>query len=316
MAVLALAIFWTLLALPARAQVCDYTGFEKPCEVHGGDYRVLVPEGEGPFPVMLYLYGSGGQSTMITDHPVFQESVVGRGYVLVVPGARDIVYYGFLEDTGWGLLSDDKPVRNEFAFLQRVIDNVARRFPIDRNRILITGQSRGGFLTWEIACHKPDLGAAFAVHAAGYLGPLPQRCTRPVRLMHTHGLADPVVPMASVEVFSGGNPLPALADTMTMMARSNGCRDYSPADDRPFYALTRKTWSGCRSGGSLDLMLHPGGHTMPWVWFRAVLDWFEEEPEARVESKPVTRTIGADRPEGLFKAKPLPGSKRLPAPSE
>ncbi|HSF95776.1 MAG TPA: hypothetical protein VLA52_12185 [Thermohalobaculum sp.] len=309
-----LALAGPMLAAPAQAAVCDYIGFDKPCEVYGGSYRVLVPEGDGPFPVLMYLYGSGGHSISITDHPIFQETVVARGYALVVPEARDIVYYGYLRDTGWALRSDREPVRDEFAFLGRVVENVAQRFPIDRNRILIAGQSRGGFLTWEIACHKPDLGAAFAVHAAGYLGRLPERCARPVRLLHSHGLADTVVPLGSQPVFSGGNPLPALAETLDMMARSNGCRDSDPSEDRAFYEFARRSWADCSPGGGLDLMLHTGGHIMPPIWFRAVLDWFEEGPVTEFASKPATRVLGTERPAGLFKSVPARSGFSKPAP--
>lgn len=303
------------LAIPTqpRAAVCDYSGFEQPCKVAGGIYRVLVPEGEGPFPVLVYLYGSGGHSVTITNHPIFQEMMVARGYVLVVPAARDMTYAGGLRDTGWSLRHEASQARDEAAFLRQVIEDIGRRFPIDRNRILFAGQSRGGFLAWEIACHVPDLGSAFAVHAAGYLGPLPQHCQRPVRLLHTHGVADPIVPMSHREFFSGGAPLPALADSLDLIARTNGCR--SPAEDAhtQFYGFDRRSWFDCRQGSGLDLMLHAGGHMMPWIWFRAILDWFEEPPARPIVAKPVTRTLGGDRPEGRFKRPP---SLADPAPSE
>jgi len=51
-------------------------------------------------------------------------------------------------------------------------------------------------------------------------------------------------------------------------------------------------------------MLHPGGHAMPWIWFRAILDWFEEPPAAAPVNKPVTRVLGGTRPEGVFKRPP------------
>jgi len=311
-----LALMLTALARPgpAQAAACDYTGFEQPCKVAGGIYRVLVPEGEGPFPVLVYLYGSGGHSVTITNHPIFQETIVSRGYMLVVPGALDMVYYGSIRDTGWALRNEPNTgPRDEIGFLRRVLDDVAQRFPIDRTRILIAGQSRGGFLTWEIACHAPELGSGFAVHAAGYLGPLPQRCQRPVRLLHTHGITDPIVPMSSRRVFSGGAPLPALTDSMAVIARTNGCREPQEADHSEFYGFERQSWPGCSRGSGLDLMLHAGGHMMPWIWFRAILDWFEETPAQGIAAKPVTRTLGGNRPEGIFKSPPKPGEAKEPS---
>ena len=63
-------------------------------------------------------------------------------------------------------------------------------------------------------------------------------------------------------------------------------------------------------------MLHEGGHDMPWVWFRAILDWFEEVPVLRTVNKPATRVIGAERPAGMFKAPPVRAAQPKPAASE
>jgi polyhydroxybutyrate depolymerase len=295
------------LAVPvgANAAQCDYTGFERPCRIAGGIYRMLAPEGAGPFPVLVYLYGSGGHTVSITNHPIFQQTVVDRGYILVVPAALDLTYVGGVRDSGWSLRHEVRQARDEIAFLRRVMENVARRFPIDRDRVLIAGQSRGGFLAWEIACHAPELATAFAVHGGGYLGPLPRRCGRPVRMLHAHGLSDPVVPMDRRTRFSGGADLPALSDSLDLIAHTNGCRMSGlEAEGTEFFGFDRRSWKGCRSGSSLDLMLHPGGHGMPWIWFRAILDWFEETPEAETAAKPVTRILGGDRPEGRFKRPP------------
>lgn len=308
---LALAL-WLAVPGGAGAVQCDYTGFEQPCRVTGGIYRVLAPEGKGPFPVLVYLYGSGGHSVSITEHPLFQQTIVERGYLLVVPGARDLTYVGGVRDTGWSLRHEARRARDEIAFLRRVMADVARRFPVDRDRILIAGQSRGGFLAWEIACYAPELGSAFAAHGGGYLGPLPQRCHKPVRLLDTHGLTDTVVPMGGRAKFSGGADLPALADSLALIARTDECRGSGlKSKGTEFYGFDRHSWTGCRADSNLDLMLHTGGHGVPLIWFRAILDWFEETPEVAAAPKLVTRTLGGSRPEGRFKRPPAAAVKAV-----
>ncbi len=294
------------LPVPASAAKCDYTGFDQPCLVQEGEYRVLIPEGEGPFPVMVYLYGSGGQSVSITSHPLFDAAVVQRGYALIVPAALDMEYRKGVSASGWALRNEPGGSRDEVLFLSRVIDDVGRRFSIDRDRVLLVGQSRGAFLIWEIACHEPEIATAFAVHAGGYLGNLPEECERPVRFLHSHGRNDPVVPFAGKPVVSGGVAMAALERSLDLLARTNRCRDVEPEDAGERLGLQRKRWTGCASGSSLDLMLHDGGHGMPLDWFRAVLDWFEEPPAAAVEVTPVTRSAGV-RPAGRFKAVPSAG---------
>lgn len=296
------------LPVPGTAAQCDHTGFDQPCVVQEGVYRVLIPEGEGPFPVMVYLYGSGGQSVSITSHPLFNAAVVQRGYALIVPAALGMEYRKGVRRSGWALRHEPGGSRDEVLFLSRVIEDVGRRFSIDRDRVLLVGQSRGAFLIWEIACHEPDIATAFAVHAGGYLGKLPEECERPVRFLHSHGLDDPIVPFAGKPVVSGGVTMATLERSLDLLARTNRCRDVEPEDAGVRLGLERKRWTGCASGSSLDLMLHDGGHVMPVDWFRAVLDWFEEPPAAAVEVTPLTLSAGA-RPPGRFKAVPSTGPK-------
>lgn len=298
------------LPLPATAGTCDYTGFDQPCAVQEGVYRALIPEGEGPFPVMVYLYGSGGQSVSITSHPLFNAAVVQRGYALIVPAALDMEYRRGVRRSGWSLRHEPGGRRDEVLFLSRVIDDVGRRFPIDRDRVLLVGQSRGAFLIWEIACHEPELAAAFAVHAGGYLGNLPEECERPVRFLHSHGRADPIVPFAGEAVVSGGVTMARLERSLDTLARTNRCREAEPEDAGSRLGLERKRWTGCAPGASLDLMLHDGGHTMPADWFRAVLDWFEEAPAEAVAVTPLIRLPGSRAP-GRFKAVPSPGATAI-----
>ena len=319
-----------VLALPgaAGAAQCDYSGFEKPCRAGGGEYRVLIPEGEGPFPAMVYLYGSGGRSITIANHPVFEAAIAGRGYALIVPSANMLTYAGGVRDTGWALRNEPERGRDEVAFVRAVIEDAARRFPLDRAQVLLAGQSRGGFLIWEIACHHPDVAAAYTVHGAGYLGRLPDSCEAPVRFLHTHGRDDPVVPVAGRSPPPGfiGPSIPPMLETLRLLARANRC-EADPGEATPYLGFERRPWSGCAEGSRLDLMLHEGGHVMPASWFRAVLDWFEEPlPEAE-EAAPVVRRIGDGLPaatsgtrtvaepgarsEGRFKAPPAPGAKAL-----
>lgn len=310
----------------AGAAKCDYSGFERPCTVQDGEYRALIPDGAsagesaggGPFPAMVYLHGSGGRSVTIASHPMFEAAVVARGHALIVPAARLMTYAGGVRDTGWSLRHEPDPVRDEVAFLRAVIEDATRRFPLDRGRILLAGQSRGGFLVWEIACHEPDLASAYAVHGASYLGPPPERCRRPVRFLHTGGRADQLVPAGGRPAFSGGAGMAPMHEALDLMARANGCAQ-EPGEPRPWLGFTRQSWSGCAPGSRLDLLLHDGGHHMPAHWFRAVLDWFDEPLPEAPQGAPVVRRIGEGLPgtgaeatgASRFKAPPAPGTPAL-----
>jgi polyhydroxybutyrate depolymerase len=209
-------------------------------------------------------------------------------------------------DSGWALRNEPGGRRDEVLFINRVIDDAARRFPIDRSRVLLVGQSRGAFLIWEIACHEPETATAFAVHAGGYLGKLPQECERPVRFLHSHGRDDPIVPFSGKPVVSGGITMARLTRSLDLLAQTNRCDGKEPEKVSMRLSLERTRWNGCAQGSGLDLMLHEGGHNMPLDWFRAVLDWFEEPPATPAGATALTRTVGV-RPAGRFKSVPSAG---------
>ncbi|MEL7348203.1 MAG: hypothetical protein AAFN17_10640 [Pseudomonadota bacterium] len=272
----------TAFAPPSTAQdreginPCGLGGFDATCRVADGEYRAFKPKGEGPHPALVYLYGSGGRADRQYQSDYFRDVVTSRGYVLIVPEALKVVDYVTGTDTGWSRAArrDEHP-RDDIAFLRRVIEHARSRFQIDRRRVLIVGQSDGGFLIWEIACHQPDVAAGYAVHAGAYGGPLPRSCRAPVRFHHTHGRADPIVPFERDLYWRGwpekvgANPVEGLA----LLARTNGCR---PQGERSRYrGFTRTQWQGCSSSGAVEYLIHNGGHGYPGRWLPAVLDWFE-----------------------------------------
>ncbi|MEM6932263.1 MAG: hypothetical protein AAF526_01620 [Pseudomonadota bacterium] len=273
--VLLLSAFPLSAGAQAAKERCDWPAYENPCRVPGGLYRALAPTGPGPHKTVLYLYGSTGQTKEITDARFFEQIVDRFGYALVVPGALEINYRGGVRDTGWTLRNGKQKTRDEITFLKNVMADAAPRFALDLDNVLLMGQSRGGFLIWEIACHNPELASAFAVHAGGYLGKLPSRCIRPVKFLQTHGLADKVVRYNGMEDVSGPVDMPPVPNALKMLERTNDCnpRTREPTGRLRFYS--QYTWDGCKPGGALELLLHNGGHNYPGDWFKVAIDWFE-----------------------------------------
>ncbi|MEM9045979.1 MAG: hypothetical protein AAGC81_14915 [Pseudomonadota bacterium] len=279
---LLLCLFSALL-LPASStqsqddtQRCDWPAFEKPCTVNGGVYRALAPRGPGPHRTILYLYGSTGHSREVTSARFFQQIVDRYGYALIVPGALDIQYRGGLKDTGWTLRNGKQKTRNEIAFLKNVIDDASHRFGVDTENMLVMGQSRGGFLIWELACHNPEIGSAYAVHAGGYLGRLPSRCQKPVKFLHTHGRLDGVVKYNGMEDVSGNVDMRPIPDALKMLERTNGCDERSLQPTGRLPNFDQYSYSNCAQGSALDLLIHAGGHDYPANWIKVAIDWFED----------------------------------------
>jgi polyhydroxybutyrate depolymerase len=134
-------------------------------------------------------------------------------------------------------------------------------------------------MVWDIACLAPGTAAAYAPVAGGFWDPLPEGCAGPAHILHTHGFTDRVVPLEGRPIGDGdfraqqGDIYAGLA----IWRRTLGCGTRADAEEAAG-DIWRKTWSGCRAGGSLTFVLHPGEHAIPRDWQDMALDWFEELP--------------------------------------
>ncbi|MGF1501859.1 MAG: alpha/beta hydrolase family esterase [Paracoccaceae bacterium] len=275
-----------------------------PCQLRNGAYRAILPDGPGPYPALVHLYGSLGKSINYVDGQLTRQvrrEIVERGYAFIVPAALPVVTYRSGQTgTGWGRRARRAHPRDDVAFVRAVILDAVRRLDVDPNRILLHGQSDGGFFIYELACFEPDIATAFAVHGASFGRGFPARCTRPVRFLHGHGVRDETVPFDRERRSSRGDVTahdPSVA--RQLIARTNRCaRGPEPAP--PPARLERFTWTECFPGSALDFFAHRGGHGWPRDWFKIVIDWYETtEPRT---ARAVNRSVGAGRGTGFQSA--------------
>ena len=198
-----------VMALPAAART--ETGFlDCAVMVKRAEYRyqVFVPAGwnkRSKWPVILFLHGAGERGddgVLETDvglaHAIRQHSNSWSKFVVVMPQCRGQRFWTEHEMEGVAL-----------AALERTI----KEFHGDRSRLYLTGISMGGYGTWSIASHHPDIFAALVPICGGILAPrdLPELKTDlaadfdayrdtaqkigklPVWIFH--GEADPVIPV-------------------------------------------------------------------------------------------------------------------------
>lgn len=150
--------------------------------------------------------------------------------------------------------------------------DLLERWRVEPGRLLVTGFSQGGSMVWDLACHRGRDYRAFVAVSGAFWEPLPERCEGgPVDLLHVHGTADPVVPMAGRAIrdtWRQGDVLQGLA----VLRATDGCggaaRPVAMAD-----GLACEAWDGCGSGRELLLCRHPEGHLMPEGWVRLAHDW-------------------------------------------
>jgi polyhydroxybutyrate depolymerase len=263
----------SLALLPGAASACP--GPDAPCEIATGQYFAILPEGEVKGAV-LFLHGYRSNARATLRMSTLVEDVTARGYALV---AVDGSNADGVDGGSWAFapMVAAQRERDDDAFLAEVADDAAERFVLPRDRLLLAGFSEGGFMTTYLACRSPDLFAAFASASGGFWRPMPKSCAGPVRLFHTHGWRDEVVPLEGRWLRAGVIAQGDIFAGLGLFREANGCTDFKPdrmSVDGPFM---RRGWD-CAPGSSLEFALFDGGHQVPHGWAELVLDWFEALP--------------------------------------
>ncbi len=161
-----------------------------------------------------------------------------------------------------------RPERDEVAYVRLVKQDVADRFGIDPDRMLMVGFSAGGMLTWNVACEAGDAFAAFVPMSGTFWEGPPARCPTDARIHHFHGTSDQVVPVA-------GRPIgPTVqGDVNAILAMYRADRGLGEGRAVDFAGLDCTQWDGT---ATLRYCLHPGGHRFSADWIRGV--WGEVFP--------------------------------------
>lgn len=249
-------------------------GKDTPCSVAMGSYHILVPDdgARRPLPAVVHFHGFGGSGAGVIGSQGMTAAILARGYALIAPNGMP--REGRKGGT-WSFIPGLPKRRDERAFVGQVLDDAAARFGIDRERILLTGFSIGGSLTWYMACEEPGAFAAYAPVAGGFWRPHPETCAGPVKLLHTHGWKDVTVPLEGRPVRGGAIRQGDIFEGFQVWRRMNGCGGGRP--DRfdmtgPFW---RRAWTDCAPGTALEMAMHAGAHGVPKGWADMALDWFE-----------------------------------------
>jgi dienelactone hydrolase len=186
---LAFLVASLILSAPATAPVLQGTTMV-PVVVDGEtvnlEMRIYRPATDGPFPTLVFNHGSTGTGrdpsafTRPIDSPALARFFVARGWAVVMParrgrGASEGLYdEGFAPDRSRGYTCDpalsipgaDRALRD----IEAAMDAILAMPFMDRDRVVIGGQSRGGILSVAYAGHRPDQVKGVINFVGGWLG--------------------------------------------------------------------------------------------------------------------------------------------------
>ncbi len=249
-------LIFLMLSTVGLTQNNDCTG-DTICQLGERGYHVLPPDGwdgTSPLPVLLYFHGWGRQGPVPLNHKHIGAVTRKAGVLLVAPNGLGKSW------DFWKAGSRDTP------FANAVLDDVEKRFPIDRNNLMVSGYSWGSSMAWRFACEAGDQ-VSVLLGISGTFYDQTENCeTGPVEVRHVHGLKDTVMD------FPYG-PNGEETGPVRLWQRTNGCahKAYKKSEWKTSQNYTRYQWYNCKSEKSLTLDVHGGGHWIAKGWLQQQL---------------------------------------------
>jgi polyhydroxybutyrate depolymerase len=225
---------------------------------------VAVPEQkpDDGSPLVFVFHGHGGNmrgaARRFRLHELWPEAVVVYPQGLPTPTRIDPEG----KRPGWQN-NTDKDDR-DLKWFDAMLADLAKKHPIDRARVYVTGHSNGGGFTYLLwATHAKDLAAVAPISAIARdpekLAPLPA--------MHVAGRNDRIAPFAMQE------------KTIEAIRGVDGCTDESHTWSQVCKEYPSKT------GTPVIAFIHDGGHEIPEKAPALVVRFFKEHARAETEGK-------------------------------
>lgn len=170
-----------LLTFNSKAQIEDF-------KVGTTTRKMLVyaPSGiDSNRPLLLSLHGMNQDITYQQNQTKWEEIAKANNFVLVYPGGIN---------NSWDISGT-----RDTDFILAIIDEMFKRYGIDRDRVYLSGFSMGGMMTYHAMNIIADKIAAFAPVSGYLMGGPNTKSSRPVPIIHTHGSADDVVVFSGVQ---------------------------------------------------------------------------------------------------------------------
>ncbi|MDX1746225.1 MAG: S9 family peptidase, partial [Halobacteriales archaeon] len=114
-----------------------------------------VPEGKGPFPVVVDIHGGPESQRRPTFSPVTQY-LINAGYAVFEPNVRGSTGYG----KAYSRLDDVRKRMDSVRDIHAGLDWLASRPDVDPDRFVAIGASYGGFMVLACLTEEPDRWAA------------------------------------------------------------------------------------------------------------------------------------------------------------
>jgi len=229
------------------------------------EYILDVPDSIRPHtaaPLLFDFHGFGHSGAGVWAVSRFRDLAPQAGLITVYPEGLPVklrLRGVDLEQPGWEMFGIEG--NRDLAFVRALLDDLERRYCIDRARVFATGFSNGAFFSSLLGCTMPERFAAVAPVSGGRLR---VACTpsRGVPILIQHGRLDDLIPVDNAR------------DARDDWLKVDGCS----ADTKVSAGATCTRWSACRSGAVVEYCEEDYGHTWPPQATARVWEFLQRHP--------------------------------------
>jgi polyhydroxybutyrate depolymerase len=216
-------------------------------------------------PLIIVLHGGLGNARYMQKSTGMNEIADSGPFVVVYPNGTKI-RFTLKDRRTWNAGNccgrAAKKGIDDVKFIEKIIEDIGKKIPIDTGRVYVTGHSNGAMMAYRLAAEIPDKIAAI-IPVAGTLAIGNFDTAKDIPVQHIHGTADKNVPIAGGKGARSvaGVAHRSLADTIKLITRSRQCQD--PEVRKESGGIQISSYR-CGNGAPLVLMLIEGGeHAWP-----------------------------------------------------
>lgn len=160
-------------------------------------YQPKLPSTE-KVPLMIVLHGGLGNASHMEKVTGMDQVADQGGFIVAYPNGTG-GWFGRMENMrtwnagnccGWAV----KTGADDVLFIKKIIHFMSVEYPVDENRVYVTGMSNGAMMAYRLACEIPECIAAI-IPVSGTLALDSCDSAKDVPVLHIHGSEDKNVPL-------------------------------------------------------------------------------------------------------------------------
>lgn len=160
-------------------------------------YRPIASFSEVNLPVLFALHGYGSSAEIHKSYTQYESLAETNKFIVIYPQGYKLETQLTNSSSHWnsGAWTIGSNI-DDVSFISTLIEIIASKVSIDRNRVYSSGMSNGGFMSYHLACNLSYKIAAIASVTGSMSKQTFDNCnpSHPTPILQIHGLLDVTVP--------------------------------------------------------------------------------------------------------------------------